>query len=494
MKKTFIIVVILAIFTKILGFFREILLANYFGTSQITDAFNLTSVLPILLFGSLGSALASAYIPVSASLTDQKEKTTLLIQISCFYFLISLLGLTVSLTSSELIVHLIAPGSHGQVFEIIHFFTKIALLSIPFVGLTNILVGYQQANNKHYGANAIAIPWSGAAIILIILAHYYDERILAYATPAAYFAQTIFLLFLINSHFKFLPSKKDLFDFSGIQSILSSTFIILPTLLMIQSNSLIDRIIATNLEEGSISALAYSDRIITLFIGIFILGLSSIIFPKLASDHKENNHESFSSNIRKSIQVTMIAAIPVSIGLIFFHREVIYLVYFRGAFDLNSLDLTSSCLLFYSLGLIFIGPREIITKSFYAKKSSFSPLIAAAITILSNTALSLYFSKFLGVKGIALATSISLGISLLYLIFGLRKNIGNFSFVQGAGKTFIIVTILSTIPAFIIHWLMNEYSDTYPKTIIYVFGAAIYFALSYAPIYYLVRKKKLTVE
>ncbi|KYG62276.1 hypothetical protein AZI87_17245 [Bdellovibrio bacteriovorus] len=492
MKKTLIAVVILAIISKALGFSREVLLAYYFGTSPATDAFSLTSVIPLLIFGPLGSALAAAFIPLSTHAETKEAKLRLLAQLGVFYLFVSTLGLFVGLIYSREIATIIAPGASGDFFTSVHFYTRISLLAFPFVGLTSILVAFQQADDKHLSANAIGIPLSLATIAIIVTAKNTDSDMLAYATPVAYLAQAAYLLYLIAPHFHFASIKKGLWNLEVAKDALRATSVILPTLILIQSNGLIDRVIASKLPTGSISSLAYADRIITLFIGVFILSLSSIIFPKLSLNIREKNLLSFTANTEKALKLTIATSIPIAVGILFFSEEIIYLVFYRGSFDQASLDVTSSCLLLYSFGIIFIGAKEIITKAFYAMNSSIQPLIAAAVAVVTNTLLSLYLSQIMGVNGIALATSIAQAISLIYLLIVFKMKAGSFC-MTGGFKVFLWPLAISLILAECtsISILQSEFISH--KHLSYAVAAALYLLTTYGLVFYLDKRKILNL-
>src|SRR5699024_7595983 len=111
--------------------------------------------------------------------------------------------------------------------------------------------------------------------------------------------------------------------------------------------------------------------------------------------------------IRKSLMFLIFIMLPSSMVFIIFSEEIVSLIFGRGEFDIQAIRLTSSALFYYSIGMIGIGFRAIFANAFYTMKNTKTPMINAAVGLGINIFLSLLLSKYLGIGGVALATSIS---------------------------------------------------------------------------------------
>jgi putative peptidoglycan lipid II flippase len=116
--------------------------------------------------------------------------------------------------------------------------------------------------------------------------------------------------------------------------------------------------------------------------------------------------------------------IPSAVGLMVLRREVISVLFERGAFDAEAVDLTSAALLFYAAGLFAFSGVRVMAPAFYAIKDTRTPVYIAAATLLSHVILCSLLSPRLGLPGIALSDSISatLNLSLLLLLFSRRNH------------------------------------------------------------------------
>ncbi|NLY81616.1 MAG: murein biosynthesis integral membrane protein MurJ, partial [Clostridiales bacterium] len=120
-------------------------------------------------------------------------------------------------------------------------------------------------------------------------------------------------------------------------------------------------------------------------------------------------------------------------------------------FDSQAIMMTSGALFFYSLGIIGFGLRDVLSRAFYSMQDTKTPAINAAIAVALNIILNLVLSKFMGLSGLALATSISAVFGTFLLFISLRKKIGPF------GSKIIVVSFAKIIAASLIMGLAAKF-------------------------------------
>lgn len=96
---------------------------------------------------------------------------------------------------------------------------------------------------------------------------------------------------------------------------------------------------------------------------------------------------------------------PIAIGSMIFAGPVVVLLFGRGAFDTHAMSMTYYALFFYSVGMIGFGLSEVLSKAFYSMQDTKTPMINATIGVSLNIVLNIILSKYLGIGGLALATS-----------------------------------------------------------------------------------------
>ena len=92
--------------------------------------------------------------------------------------------------------------------------------------------------------------------------------------------------------------------------------------------------------------------------------------------------------------------------------------------------MTSQALFYYSIGMIWVGYREVLSRAFYSFQNTSIPMINSALGVIANIILNVILSKYLGVGGLALATSIAAIFTTVLLFISLRKKIGPFGMKQ----------------------------------------------------------------
>ena len=215
------------------------------------------------------------------------------------------------------------------------------------------------------------------------------------------------------------------------ENIKKMLFLIGPVLIGVavtQVNSIVDRTIASTLVEGSISALNYATKLNQFVMGMFIVSISSVIYPVLSRLSSENNKEKFNESIVRSINTVILLIIPISVGAIILANPIVKILFQRGEFDARATQMTAVALTFYSIGMLGYGLRDILGKVFYSLQDTKTPMINGVIAMSLNIILNISFVKFTNMQlaGLAFATSISSLVTITLLFFSLRRKIGNF--------------------------------------------------------------------
>jgi putative peptidoglycan lipid II flippase len=96
----------------------------------------------------------------------------------------------------------------------------------------------------------------------------------------------------------------------------------------------------------------------------------------------------------------------------------------RGRFDAGSTAVSSSCLLFFALGLPFVSAVKVVTPAFFSLKDTRTPVAVGIGVMAVNVAVSLGLMGPLRVGGLALALSVSQALNFIVLLAWLERRIG----------------------------------------------------------------------
>ena len=424
MKKIIIIVIMFNIMSKLFAFFRESSLAYFFGASSLTDAYIVAFSIPTVIFGIIGLGIMNGYIPIynqikEISGNEMSKKFTInfsnIMMLLCFFvFLFGFLF-------SPYLVKLFSYGFDKDTLEKASLFTKISLFSIFPIMLVAIFSGYLQLNNKFFAVAFIGVPTN----LLYIIGTYVSYKnnnflLLVFFTNFALFFQFIFLCpFIFKTGYRH-NFKINIYDKNLHQLLILSIPIILGTSLE-QINILIDRTVASNLGSGAITILNYAGKLNGAILSLSIIAILNILFPKFSSLVSQNNIEKLKEQVKYIINMIFIFAFPIMFGIIILSKEISMFIFGRGNLDKNLVLTIAKCLSYYSLCFVALCLRDLSTKIFYSFKNSRTPVINSSIGIILNIILNIVLSKYLGVSGIALATSISTIFISVLLFYNLKK-------------------------------------------------------------------------
>lgn len=463
MKKIVFSIMIITMISKIFGFGRELALSYYFGASFVTDAYLISTSIPLVIFSLVGVGINSAFIPIFTSISENESKErafTFTSRLLLSLFIMCTFSYFIILVFTPQIVKIFASVFFGDILKLTVKYTRISALIIYFVIITNLFTALLQVNNKFYIASIIGIPFNITYVIGIYIAYLKGNVYLPIVTVIAYLIQALMLVYPVYKlgyKFKCSIGIKDKY----LKQMIIIAFPAIIGSSLEQVNYLVDKTVASKIGiEGGITLLNYSSKLNLAISGILISSLLVVFFPKVSKLVAKDDRITLKNEILNSINFTIIVSVPISILILILRYEIISFLFKRGNFNESNTIITAKCLLYYSIAFTFIGLREISNGVFYALKNTRTPVINAVIGVSLNIFLNLILSKYLGLSGIALATAISIIFTVILLFFSLYKKY-KVLYIKDVTITFIKVILASLPVAFIVHNIKNfllEYS------------------------------------
>ena len=147
--------------------------------------------------------------------------------------------------------------------------------------------------------------------------------------------------------------------------------------------------------------------------GVYILSITNVIFPKLSRLTAQHQEAAFRDTLRQTVHGSLFFVLPMAAGLMLLARPLVSFLYGGGEFDDFSVSITSQALVWVSLGMVGYGLQNILSRSYFAKQDGRTPLVAGAVSILTNLGLCMVLTEPLGVAGLAISSTVS---STLYAI------------------------------------------------------------------------------
>ncbi len=420
------------LFSRIFGYVRDLLQAYYMGTSKGMDAFTIAFLIPNLLRRlTAEGAMTAAFIPVFTQIKSRENRERLWRFANAFFFDLTLIMAVLTLLGilcAPLLVRLLA-GGYAQVpgkLELTVVLTRIMFPYIFLVSLAALIMAVLNSFHRFFVPAFTPVLFNLAVIGgAALLAGRAKEPAFIFAAGvvlggALQLAFQIPFVWRQGMHFKPLLS----FTHPAVRKV---GRLMVPGIFGVgiyQINITISRMIATSLEPGSVASLYYSSRIQELTLGLFSIALGIALLPTLSDLAAKEDLPEMKRTLHFSLRMITFITFPATAGLLLLHRPIVKILFQYGRFDPESTAMTSSCLLYFALGIPFISGIKVLAPAFYSLKDTKTPVIVAFFVTFLYIALSLVLMGPLGVSGIALALSVSSLLNFISLFVLLESKIG----------------------------------------------------------------------
>lgn len=480
-------------FSNLIGLVRQILVSNTFGTSADLDAFNAASTYPDLIFSLVaGGALASAFIPTLTGFLAKNDRqggwylSSVIINL-VFIFLGSL-SLLSTLAAPWIVQSILAPDYSPEMQALTASILRILLIAPTIFGISGILMSILNAHQSFiWPALAPSMLWIGMIIGVIFLAPQFGIFGLAwgYVLGAA-----LHLLIQVPQLFR-LPgrryfSKIDL-KFPAVREVGRLMGPRLLGVAAVQINFVVNTILATGMAVGSLASLKYAWAIMTMPQVVIAQSIAIAALPTFSALVAEGKTSEMRGSLVATLRGVILLSVPATVGLIILRQPIIATLFQRGAFTVDSTELVSWALLWYTIGLLGHGVVEILSRAFYSMHDTKTPVLIGIGAMSLNVLFSLAFAgmfEWLGWRpfgGLALANSLATAIEMLALYMLMRKRLVNLE-----GKRIWEGLLKSTFASLLMAGILFGWlgiSSSYPSWFIalggVILGGVIYFFSAY---------------
>ena len=493
----------LTFLSRILGYFRDLLIARVIGAGLISDCFFVAFKLPNLFRRILGEgAMNAAFIPVVSGVRTKSGKKSadaffsnifsfLLVALLAFVFILEIF--------MPLIITLIAPGFSDNPEKFNHSInlTRLTFPFVLFICLTSLMGAYLNTLGK-FASMAVTPIILNLSLIFTLLIFFKSENLFLISSTLSFVVSIAGIIQVIWMYYNIRRNKSKLsINFSFLKTFKSDKEItkffklLLPAILgngAYQINLLIDMILASTLPDGSISFLYYADRVNQLPLGVLGIAIGTALLPVLSSQVKQNQKKKAEKSISKAIKFGILFSIPAFFGLLIFSENIISFLFFRGAFEYKDVQATSSALIALCCGLPAFIMIKILVIPFFANEDTKTPIKISLFCMSINLILNLILIREFLHVGLAISTSVSAWINFILLFYILNKNL-NYSFDISIFKVFLKVSLASLTMSYIVlktyEFMINNfemytlYNTNFILILCIIFGIIIYSALMY---------------
>ena len=446
--------------SRILGYLRDILIAIFFGSGPLADAFFVAFRIPntfrrLFSEGTFNAAFVPSYASEIANGKEQSEKfatNVFSLLILSLFFLVLIIEIFM-----PLFVFLIAPGFSGneQKINLAINLTRITFPFLLFVSLSSFFSAILNSHNRFAIAAASPIILNIFLISVLSYGNILGDKLVYYLSYGVTIAGIVQFLFLYKYVKKFYTPKfslKILID-EKVKKFFKK---LLPSIFssgVTQINILTGTIIAS-FQAGAVSYLYYADRVYQINLAVAGIAIGTVILPQLSRHIQNNENEKINIIQNKSLELSLFLSIPAAIALIIASDEIISALFGYGSFDEIGIKNSAKALFYFSLGLPAFSLIKVFSSFFFARHNTKLPFYISLVSVLLNIVISVVFFKKIGFIIIPIATTISSWFnSILLFIFLKKQNLFKFNLIFFSKFTKIIFS--SVIMGFFFNYLIN---------------------------------------
>ncbi|HNX00462.1 MAG TPA: murein biosynthesis integral membrane protein MurJ [Candidatus Cloacimonadota bacterium] len=456
-------------FSRIIGLIRDQIMAYYFGTTFMNDAFNVSFNIVNLLRRLFGEgALSAAFVPIYNEIGIKENKQAqirfalnVLSILTSFLLALTLIGIVFA----PIIVKIASPGLIPQTSMLAIKLCRIIFPYLFFIGLSSTMIAILNSHDYFFMTGLSSALWNIGMIATILIPVWLGPITRAELIFQAGWGVVFggFLQTIIN--FPYLKrlgyNFKIIYRFSG-EALRTMWRRFIPSMIGIgirEINLYADIFMASFLPVGSISALSFGNRLMQLPLGIFAIATGTAVLPLFSRYTTEKNWEGLSESLRfASISLAYIM-LPVTAIIIALGQDFVHILFRMGQFDQRATIMTYKALAAYSLGLLFFSLNQTLTPVFYANKDTKTPVKIAAWMAALNITLNFTLMQFLYHMGLALATSITAIVNYIILMKHMKKQLPDVKY-KDIWPNIAKISVLSVFILFILlgvnHFLSFE--------------------------------------
>lgn len=421
--------------SRVAGLARDMVVAAVFGAGLVTDAFFVAFTIPNLLrrFFAEGS-LTAAFVPTFTDVLHREgtSEARQVVRICWTLLLLVLTGVTIlGVMSSPWLVKMIGYGFSGSAgkLALTDLLNRLMFPYIFFVSLVALFAGVLNVSG-HFLLPALSPVMLNLSMIgsAIVLAPRMEQPITALACGVLVGGVIQFVMQVPVLYRHGYDLRLDFnFRHSAVAKVVRLMLPGIAGVAIYQINVVVTRLLASFLQEGSVSWLYYGQRLFEFPQGVFVVSLAQAVLPAMSRQVSSNDLDGFRESLRFSVILILLVTIPAALGLVLCSQAVYSLFFMRGNFTSFDVAQAASALAWYAPGLLFVGISRIVAPSFYAMKDTRTPVIVSFWTLVVNAVCGLLLMQFMGHTGLALALTLASVFNAVVLSLLLTRRLGDFN-------------------------------------------------------------------
>lgn len=402
---------------KLAGMLKLVVVARYFGIGDPLDAYLIAFLLPSFFAEVIGGSFHAALIPAFVAVRERRgtaaAQSLLSSIVGVSTALLTAMGLLTALSIDGLLP-ILGSGFSAENFVLTRRLFFLLLPVLILSGVSTIGRAILSAVDRIGLAAGAPCATPLVTIALLIMAgRTWGPYALAAGAAAGSATELGLVAWGLHRQGLSLLPCRPVTD-PVLHEVLRQYAPVVVGALCMAGAAVVDQAMAATLGTGSVSALNYGNKLVTVFLAIGSGALSTAVLPQYSRLAALANWNELRSMLASCARLVLAIALPVTLVLLAASEPLVAFFFQRGAFTEADTAVVASVQRFALLQLPFALLATLMARLISSLRANRLLLWGAALYLAAATCLDLLFMRWLGVAGIALATTT---VSFVYLCY-----------------------------------------------------------------------------
>ncbi|MEY6762219.1 murein biosynthesis integral membrane protein MurJ [Kluyvera ascorbata] len=419
----------MTMFSRVLGFARDAIVARVFGAGMATDAFFVAFKLPNLLRRIFAEgAFSQAFVPILAEYKSKQGEDATRVFVSYVSGLLTLalaLVTVLGMLAAPWVITITAPG-FADTADKFALTTQLLRITFPYILLISLasLVGAILNTWNRFSVPAFAPTFLNVSMIgfaLFAAPHFHPPVLaLAWAVTVGGVLQLVYQLPHLKKIGMLVLPRINFKDAGAVRVVKQMGPAILGVSVS-QISLIINTIFASFLASGSVSWMYYADRLMEFPSGVLGVALGTILLPSLSKSFASGNHDEYCRLMDWGLRLCFLLALPSAVALGILAKPLTVALFQYGKFTAFDAAMTQRALVAYSVGLMGLIIVKVLAPGFYSRQDIKTPVKIAIVTLIMTQVMNLAFIGPLKHAGLSLSIGLAACLNAALLYWQLRK-------------------------------------------------------------------------
>lgn len=408
---------VLTLIVKLLATGKEMLVAYRLGVDTALDAFLVAYLFPSFLVNVIGGSLTCAFVPLYVEIRNSQGEAAAAWLVRGLTIKVVALLVALSLFTAPIFAALVPKVAHGFDAETVALSQRMVFQLAPVFVLNALTAFWTGAlNARERFALGALVPALTPTMVMVLLLLCWDSlgvmaivvgTLLGAACESALVGRRALAHTTARAQ---LPGAR-----LPMRELLQQLLPVIAGTVIMSGTTVVDQMMASSLSSGSVAALSYGSKLTVVIVGVGSMALATAFLPHFSRMVSEGDTQGIRWIVRQYSIFILLATGAVTAVLVFGSEFLVRLLYGRGAFDEDAVELVTRVQWMYALQIPFFTFSMMAVRLISALRKNQILMIGAAVSLTLNVFLNWLFSRYLGVAGIALSTSVVAAIACGFL-------------------------------------------------------------------------------